>query len=166
MKNIFLNCIIFLFSISLAHSSEKIVFIDIDYILNNSNIGKNIYKELEIINKKNIDLLTNKEKKIQEKKLSIEKMKNISSKEKIQKDIELFNEEVEKYRTEKDDLVNDFKIIKDDKLNDFLQKLSQIVENYMKNNTIDLVIEKNQIFLGNSNNDISDDILVLVNKEY
>ena len=36
----------------------------------------------------------------------------------------------------------------------------------MKNNTIDLVIEKNQIFLGNSNNDISDDILVLVNKEY
>ena len=67
MKNIFLNCITFLFCISLAHSSEKIVFIDIDYILNNSNIGKNIYKELEIINKKNIDLLTNKEKKIQEK---------------------------------------------------------------------------------------------------
>ena len=93
-------------------------------------------------------------------------MKNISSKEKIQKDIVLFNEEVEKYRIEKDDLVNDFKIIKDNKLNDFLKKLSQIVENYMKNNTIDLVIEKNQIFLGNSNNDISDDILVLVNKEY
>ena len=166
MKNIFLNFIIFLFSVSLAHSSEKIVFIDIDYILNNSNIGKNIYKELEIINKKNIDLLTNKEKKIQEKKLSIEKMKNISSEEKIQKDIELFNEEVEKYRIEKDDLVNDFKILKDDKLNDFLKKLSQIVENYMKNNTIDLVVEKNQIFLGNSNNDISDDILVLVNKKY
>ena len=134
--------------------------------MNNSNIGKNIYKELEIINKKNIDLLTNKEKKIQEKKLSIEKMKNISSKEKIQKDIVLFNEEVEKYRIEKDDLVNDFKILKDNKLNDFLKKLSQIVENYMKNNTIDLVIEKNQIFLGNSNNDISDDILVLVNKKY
>ena len=127
--------------------------------MNNSNIGKNIYKEIEIINKKNIDLLTNKEKKIQEKKLSIEKMKNISSKEKIQKDIVLFNEEVEKYRIEKDDLVNDFKILKDDKLNDFLKKLSQIVENYMKNNTIDLVVEKNQIFLGNSNNDISDDIL-------
>ena len=68
MKNICLIFLIFLFSFSKANSSEKIVFIDIDYILNNSNLGKNIYKELEILNKKNIDLLTKKEKFIQEKK--------------------------------------------------------------------------------------------------
>ena len=166
MKNICSIFFIFLFSFSKANSSEKIVFIDIDYILNNSNLGKNIYKELEILNKKNIDLLTKKEKFIQEKKMSIETMKNISSDEKIQNDVELFNKEVAKYRKEKDKLVNDFNTLKEIKLNEFLKKLSQLVKNYMNSNNIDFVIDKNHLFLGNANNDISEDILALINKKY
>ena len=36
----------------------------------------------------------------------------------------------------------------------------------MNSNNIDFVIDKNHLFLGNANNDISEDILALINKKY
>ena len=34
----------------------------------------------------------------------------------------------------------------------------------MKQNSIDIVLEKNQIFIGNQNKDITDDIIDIINK--
>ena len=100
---------IYLLSICSAYSSGNTVFLDIDYVLNNSNLGKSIYLELEKINTSNINQLNSKEILLKEKKQEIDKTKNISSKEKIEKDIIIFNKEVEKYRLEKDKLLKDFK---------------------------------------------------------
>ena len=36
----------------------------------------------------------------------------------------------------------------------------------MKDNTIDIVLDKKQIFVGSVNNDITEEILKLVNKKY
>ena len=152
-------------NISIAVSSENIVFIDIDYVLNNSNFGKNIYNDLNDLNEKNLNYLSEKEKLIKEKKLSIEKMKNISSNEKFENDVELFNVQVEKYKAEKDKILNDFIKKKDEKLNNFLIKINPLIQDYMKENSIDLILEKNQIFIGNSNKDISDEILKIVNNK-
>ena len=152
-------------NISIAVSSENIVFIDIDYVLNNSNFGKNIYNDLNDINEKNLNYLSEKEKLIKEKKLSIEKMKNISSNEKFESDVKLFNAQVEKYKVEKDKILNDFIKKKDEKLNNFLIKINPLIQDYMKENSIDLILEKNQIFIGNSNKDISDEILKIVNNK-
>ena len=69
-----------MFNFTFSLSAEKTVFIDIDYVLNNSNIDKSIYNELDKINKDNLKLLNSKEKKIKDKKDSIEKTKNVSSK--------------------------------------------------------------------------------------
>ena len=108
-KKFFFILFLYLISFNPVNSAENIVFIDIDYVLNNSNLGKVIYKDLEEINNKNIELLNSKEKIIKEKKEAIDKTKNIVSEEQIKKDIKLFNEEVEKYKKEKDELVKKFK---------------------------------------------------------
>ena len=55
-KNFLASLIIFILSISVSNSNEKTVYIDIDYVLNNSNLGKSIYVELDKLNKQNIDL--------------------------------------------------------------------------------------------------------------
>ena len=49
--------IIFILNSPLVYSAENTVFVDIDYVLNNSTLGKLIYKDLENINKKNITQL-------------------------------------------------------------------------------------------------------------
>ena len=76
-KIYFYTLVILVFSTTISLSAEKIVFIDIDYILSNSNLGKSISIELNKINKKNIDELNKLEKIIKNKKEKIDKTKNI-----------------------------------------------------------------------------------------
>ncbi len=164
IKKFFFILFICLFNISIAFSTEKVVFIDIDFLLNNSNLGKVIFKELDKVNKDNIKLLETKEKKIKQRKAKINQTKNISSEEKLANDIKFFNEDVEKFRLEKEKLVTDFKLLKEQKLTNFLKKINPIIQNYMEDNSIDIVLEKKQIFIGSSDKDITNDIILLINK--
>ena len=164
LKKYILILSIFFFSITSLNASEKIAFIDVDYILNNSNLGKLIFKELETINKENIKKLSQREILIKQKKDSINKTKNISSKEQLEKDILNFNNDVEKFRSEKDKILKDFKLLKETKLDNFLKKINPIIQDYMKKNSIDIVLEKKQIFIGSSSVDITDEIIKLVNE--
>lgn len=162
----FFIIIVFLLNFSSLKAAEKVVFIDIDFVLNNSNLGKIIYKDLENLNKKNLEFLSKKEKIINEKKNAINKTKNVASKEKLENDIKLFNQDVEKYKKEKNDLLNEFKKTKDVKLQSFLKDINPLIQDYMKKNSIDIILEKNQIFIGNINKDITDDIIKLINNNF
>ena len=164
LKKYILISLFFFLSITSLNASEKIAFIDVDYILNNSNLGKLIFKELETVNKENIKKLSQKEIIIKQKKDSINKTKNISSKEQLEKDILNFNNDVEKFRSEKDKILKDFKLLKETKLDNFLKKIIPIIQDYMKKNSIDIVLEKKQIFIGSSSVDITDEIIKLVNE--
>ncbi len=163
LKKYILISLFFFLSITSLNASEKIAFIDVDYILNNSNLGKLIFKELETINKENIKKLSQREILIKQKKDSINKTKNISSKEQLEKDILNFNNDVEKFRSEKDKILKDFKLLKETKLDNFLKKINPIIQDYMKKNSIDIVLEKKQIFIGSSSVDITNEIIKLVN---
>ena len=165
LKKITVILIFFFLNFSISHSNEKTVYLDIDYILNNSNFGKSIYLELDKLNKKNVDLLSSKEKEIKDKKDSINKKKNIVSEKVLNEEISSFNSEVEAYKLEKDKIVKNFKKKKKEKLDNFLKEINPIIQEYMKNKSIDIVLEKNQIFIGNSSKDITTDIIELVNKK-
>ena len=52
--------IILIFSFSSVSSNEKIYFVDVDYIVKNSNIGKKTLKIIDELDKKNIENLKKK----------------------------------------------------------------------------------------------------------
>ncbi len=79
-------------------------------------------------------------------------------------DIINFNQEVEKFRLEKNKILKDFKLLKETKLDNFLKKINPLIQEYMKKNSIDIVLEKKQIFIGSSSLEITDDIIKLINK--
>ena len=164
LKKYILILLFFFFSITSLNASEKIAFIDVDYLLNNSDLGQIIFKELESVNKENIKKLSQKEKIIKQKKDAINKTKNISSKEKLEKDILNFNKDVEKFRLEKDTILKDFKLLKERKLDNFLKQINPLIQEYMRKNSIDIVLEKKQIFIGSSSVEITKDIIKLINE--
>ena len=53
-KKYALVLLFFFLSQTFLNASEKIAFIDVDYVLNNSNYGKIILKQLETVNNENI----------------------------------------------------------------------------------------------------------------
>ena len=65
----------FFFNINVASSNTSTVFIDIDFILNNSILGKQILLDLEELNKKNLDRIKNKENALNIKRDEINKKK-------------------------------------------------------------------------------------------
>ena len=158
-----LTFIFYICSISFSFSAEKTVFLDIDFVLNNSNFGKSIYSKLDELNKKNFDNLIKMEKELEKKKKAIDSSKNISTKENLEKEISLFNQDINKFRSEKDKILKNFEIKKKNEIDNFLIKVNPLIQEYMKDNYISIVLSKNQIFMGNVEMDITSDIIELVN---
>ena len=158
-----LTFIFYICSISFSFSAEKTVFLDIDFVLNNTNFGKSIYSKLDELNKKNFDNLIKMEKELEKKKKAIDASRNISTKENLEKEVSLFNQDVNKFRSEKDKILKNFEIKKKNEIDNFLTRVNPLIQEYMKDNSISIVLSKNQIFMGNVEMDITGDIIELVN---
>ena len=93
-------------------------------------------------------------------------MKNHSKNKnkKLENDINNFNQEVETFRLEKEKLLKEFKMLKEKKLANFLKKINPIIQDYMKKNSIEIVLDEKQIFIGLNSNDITNDIITLINE--
>ena len=151
---------------SLCFANQNIVFLDLDFIFNNSNLGKKILSNLEQINK-NINSNINDEQKILiEKENNIKSSKNILSEEEFKKKVAEFNRELNNFNMNKQKLILSFNSNRDLEVNNFIKKINPLIQDYMEKNSIDLVLEKKNVFIGNSKYDITIIILELINKKF
>ena len=153
-----------IFSITFANSNEKVSFIDIDFLLKNSNLGKSILNEIENLNNKNIDELQNKEKELKKIEEEIKSKKNILSEQEFKKEVDLLKEKIKKYRIYKDKLVKDFEQDKNKKLNLFFKEVNPIIQKFMDKNSIDILLDRKNVFIGKKNSDITNQIIQELNK--
>ena len=161
------SIIIFFFliiSTTLANSNDKVNFIDIDFILKNSNLGKSTLNEIENLNNKNIDELRNKEKELKKMEEEIKSKKKILSDEEFKKEVDQLSEKIKKYRIYKDKLVNDFEKIKNEKISLFFKEVNPIIQKFMEQNSIDILLDRKNVFIGKKNSDITNQIIQELNK--
>ncbi len=156
--------VFFLINIFTFKADAKIAFIDLNYILSESVKGKKILNELNIQNTENNKIFNASEKKFEKKKNEITKLKNIISEDELKKKINQFQLEVKKYKEEKNNTVKSFEKLKKSELDNFFKSLNEILNIYMKENDISMVIEKKSIIMANSTLDITENILNIVNK--
>ena len=81
----------------------------------------------------------------------------------MEKEIKLFNEELKIFKTKKNELLKAFESKKKKEVDDFLANVTPIIQEYMKKNSISIVLPKNQILIGDIEMDITNDIMNLVN---
>ncbi len=161
MKKIIFFLFIFL-NISISSNAE-IAYIDINYILKTSNVGKYLNSHIE---KKKIEY-DKKFKEIENQLIKKEKtlisQQNILNKEEFDNKLKALTKEVQDYRKNKKlklDNLNKFKI---DNTREILKKLNPIITNYVDTNSISIVLPKKNIIVGKKNLDITDQILNLLN---
>ena len=165
----FLRFFFFIFFILFSQNvfaENKIVFIEIDILMKNSNIGKLSLKKLEELNNKNVNLLKVNEKELKEKENTLLQKKNIISKEEFENEIKILKIQINEFKTNKDNMVKDFNTLKVKELNTVLEKFNKKIQEYMSQNSIDIVLNKNNIFIGKVTSDITNDILIEINKEF
>jgi outer membrane protein len=134
------------------------------YILSNSIKGKSILEELDLENKKNIKILESKEQILKDLEKNISNQRNILSKQELDKKINDLKDKVKIFRKDKDKLVKEFNDLKNNVIQNFMKNIEPIVSDYMKKNSINIVLAKKDVIIGKKNLDITDAILEIVNK--
>tara|TARA_B110001450_G_scaffold149454_1_gene139631 strand:- start:642 stop:1175 length:534 start_codon:yes stop_codon:yes gene_type:complete len=146
-------------------AENKIVYLNLNYILNNSIAGKVLNEEISKQQKSNSLIFEKNEKKLKNEQDSIIKQKNILKDDEYNKRIENLKVEFELYkknRKKKFDELNN-KIIKSK--NSFMESLQITLSEYAKDNDISLVMQKKNILLGKTELDITKDFINIFNEK-
>ena len=151
------------FFTSNIYSQEKLAFIDINYIFNNSNAGKKINKVINEKNKK-INIEFNEyQKKINSEKKTLLTQKNVLSEEeykkkfvKLEKNLNEYNSIINKKNLDLNNFKTKVRV-------EFSKNLNNILEDYSKKNSISMILKKENILIGKTNLDATQEVLDLFN---
>ena len=164
-KSFFLIIIFFLFGVTNLWSSEKIAFLDVELIINKSEPALVIIKKIEKIRDQEIKRLKEIEDSLKKKNEELIKTKNLISDEELKKKISSLRNEAISFDELRKKKIKELNIKKNKELNEFLKLINPIIQEYMKEKSIDMIIDKKNIFMAKSKNDITEDILKIVNNK-
>ena len=163
-KFLIINLFLVFFSITYAEE-QKIVYLNVDKIMQQSIAGKSIKKQLENLYNKNLEkfkindeLLKNKEKKLIA-------QKNILSQEDFQKELSSLRKEIINFQKEQVKARDDINKLRIGATNKLISQLSPILQEYAKKNSVSLILQKKNIVMGKKEIEITDEILQITNKE-
>ena len=162
-KVIFIFLFIF-FNFTNVYSSEKVAFVNIDYLIKNSNLGKTALKNISEADKKNLDILKKRNESLKELELEIKNKQNIISEESFKNEVNELKNKANEFTKEKNLLVNEFNKFKKKELNSVFEKISPIIREYMSDNSISILMDTKNIFMGDVNADITKELLTKINE--
>ena len=166
MNKIFgFSLIIIIGFFQLSQANEKIAFVDIDKIINQSEYGKKSFKKIDNTFEKEKEKLIKIEKKLISEEKEILNQKNILSKEELKKKVDSLKIEINEFQKKRILVREKFNKKKLDKTNEMVQKLNTILSKFADENQISLIIQRKYIVIGKSGLDITDKILDIFNKE-
>ncbi len=148
-----------------SYGNEKIVYLDIDFIMSNSKVGKYVNSKIEEVHKKNINSFKKKEDDLKEEESKIVKKRSVLSKEDFQKEISKLRNEANKYRLERKEKIDKITKQRLTATAKIIKELRPILAEYSDKNSISLIVEKKNIIIGKSELDITKDILILLDEK-
>ena len=166
VKIIYILIIILIFNLNLAHSNDKVSFINLDLLIQQTNIGKLILKDIEQVNKKNIENLKIKESELKSIEDDIKKKKNIISKDEFENEVIRLRQNIKKFKNYKNKLVSEIENKKNNDIKEFFTKVNPIIQNYMDNNSIDILLERKNVFMSKNSSDITEKLIIEINKKF
>ena len=163
----FFTKIFFIFLLAgISNANENIKFININYIVNNSEAGKALNKIIDNKSKKITSELNDMGKKIENKKDKIISQKNILKKEEYEKLLKSYDDEVKKFnniRKKRNEDFNKFRINSQKKI---LETLNPIITAFLKKESVQILLQKEQILFGDNKLDITEEILKMFNDKH
>ena len=164
MKKKFITIILFLLVSFPAYSKEKIVYLDLEKIMQDSKAGKSIIDQLKKKSETSISKFKKREKEIIEKEKKLIAQKNLLSKEEFEKNLINLRKEISNFHKDRNKDFNDITKKRVKASTNLIKKLTPILEDYSKKNSIRIIVQKKHIVMGKKEDDITKDILELVNQ--
>ena len=162
ISTIFIVLIIF---ISASNSEEQIVYLDLDNVVTNTKAGKSILSKLEKSKKSALLKFEKKEKDLKKIEDEIKKQKNVISEDEFKKRLIEFRKEISKFRQDKQKIVDEFNQKKQVEFGEFFKKITPIIEQYVSEKKIDIVLDKKNVFVASKKKDITQEIISIIDSK-
>jgi len=166
MKLLISKIIFFFLIVNISQANENIRFININYIVNNSDSGKILNNLIEKKNKKFTNELNKIGKSLEEKKNKIVSQKNILKKEEFQKLIKDYDMEVKNFNEERKKKTKELNIFTTKSKKKILDLLNPLIVSYLQNQSIQILLQKEKIIFGDDKLDITKEILNIFNSKH
>ena len=146
-------------------AEQKVAYLDMKFVLNNSKAGKGAQDFLQKSFKENQKKFIDQENTLKKQENDLLKKKVILSKNEYQGKTDELRKKVIDYQSQRraalDKITNQRAVARQD----LLKKLDPIIISYIEENGISLVIDKKNIIMGNTDLDITNIIIEKLNKE-
>ena len=157
--------LIFLSFSTATYAQTKVSFVDLNYLINESDPGKKINKLLvELRNKENKEL-KNIQEKLKKKENDFKSKSNILNDDERKKTINKLRSDFNDLNNLKNKKEKEFNQKKAEYINKLLEEVNKILVSYVNKNSIDIVIKKENLITGKKDLDITKFILDELNKK-
>ena len=157
--------IVFFGLINFSYSNEKIVYLDLDKVVNDTKAGKSIIAKLEKSKKVALSEFEKKEKELKKIEDEINKQKNILSENELKKKLVEFRKQLSSFRKNRQKVINDFNQKKKIEFDEFFKKITPIIESYVVEKNIDILLDKKNIFVANNKRNITQEIIEIIDSK-
>ncbi len=165
-KNLFITIIIIFFSInSFSKAQDNIAFIDLNIVFDNSSAGKKINKDIENKRKQNNKNFKELQKKFGSDRENLIAKKNVISKDEFDKQLLDLENKLKDYNSKIKKENNELSTFQLKARKEFFKNLRPILEDYAKENSIDIILKKENVLIGKTSLDISKNILEIFDKK-
>jgi len=148
-----------------SYSEQNIVVMDLAYVLNNSKAGKGAQDYLKKATADNIKKFTDMEKGLKKEESDLLSKKTVLSKEEYTKKSDALRKKVIDYQSERrtalDKIVNQRK----DAREKLIKTIEPILDTYIKENNISMVLDKKNVLGGSNDHDITKIIIEILDKQ-
>ena len=165
LKNFYFILIFLTLFIKSVNANDKVSYIDVDFLLSNTLAGKTLFNTLKKEEQLKIDKFKSNDLKFKNKEKQILAKKNLISNEDINKELELLQIEFQKYKKEKIKEADELKIKRNKNIINFLNIINPIIEKYMIENSIYMLIDKKNVFIASKKYDITNNLIELINNQ-
>ena len=148
-----------------ANAEEKIAYIDMKYILNNSKAGKGAQDFLKESFTKNQNIFIEEENKLKAEEKDLLTKKNIITKEEYQKKTDELRKKVIDYQSKRRSSLEKISKQRAEARVNLLKKLDPILIKYINDNNISIILDKKNIVMGDADLDLTNIIIEELNRE-
>tara|TARA_B110000438_G_scaffold279708_1_gene304351 strand:- start:4446 stop:4970 length:525 start_codon:yes stop_codon:yes gene_type:complete len=154
-----------LFVSTIVSAEQKIVVLDLKYVLNNSKAGKGAQEFLKKSFNNNAKKFSDIEKSLKDEEKDLISKKTVLSKEDYIKKSKELREKVMKYQKDRRASLDKIAKQRSDSKANLLEALNPIIDEYIKANQISLVLDKKEMLGGLNEFDITKTIIEKLNKK-
>ena len=163
-KNIFFLFFFLLLSNN-ANSANKVSYIDIDYVLSNTIIGKFLLTKLKEDEKLIIIKFKDNDEKFKNDEKKILAKKNLISNDELNREMKSLRNKFNEYKRNKDLEIKNFKEKREINILNLMNLINPIIEKYMADNSIDILLDKKNVFIANKDYDITNFLIELIDNQ-